>query len=214
MNSETETALINGFRSRLAQLIGQQKPFEWAKATGIPSSTFDRVWKHNAIPRPEHLVKISQRCNVSIDWLLTGKGSLKENVNRSGTIWLPLLRCSEEGKIIIDEKTEFLQFSLTFLVGRVSLSYVENIGIFQVRDDLMEPTIHDGDFVIVDRGQRQISGSIMALVWGGEIHLRRIVSHPAGAVIIHENSRKCPNVNVDLDQRNQLNVIGKVVLVL
>ncbi|PXX25859.1 LexA family transcriptional regulator [Thalassospira sp. 11-3] len=213
MSSKMESSQIIGFRSRLALLIGQQKPFEWAKATGIPSSTFDRVWNHEAIPRPEYLVKISRRCDVSVDWLLTGDSPLERKGNDSGTISLPMLRCSAEGEIIVDEKTEFLSLSLKFLARQVSLSTSENLGIVAVQGDSMEPTLHEDDFVVVDRSQRQISGGVMALEWDGEIHLRRITSHPSGGTIINDNTSKYPNVNLDIGQLNRLNLIGKVVLV-
>lgn len=214
MSSKMESRQIIGFRSRLALLIGQQKPFEWAKATGIPSSTFDRVWNHEAIPRPEYLVKISRRCDVSVDWLLTGERPLERKGNNSDTISLPMLRCSAEGEIIIDEKTEFLSLSLKFLARQSSLSTSENLGIVAVQGDSMEPTLHEDDFVVVDRSQRQISGGVMALEWDGEIHLRRMASHPTGGVIINDNSTQYPNINIDAEQFSHLNVIGKVVLVI
>jgi transcriptional regulator with XRE-family HTH domain len=69
MNPESTQA---GFRARLAQLIGEEEPFVWAKRIGIPSSTFDRIWNGGTIPKAETLLRISEACAVSLDWLLKG----------------------------------------------------------------------------------------------------------------------------------------------
>ena len=62
------------FHQRLALLIGTEEPFRWAKRMGIPSATFARIWNNYDIPKHEHLCRIAQHCNVSLDWLLIGNG--------------------------------------------------------------------------------------------------------------------------------------------
>jgi hypothetical protein len=68
----SETLLLTG----LITLIGNEKPFAWAKRIGIPGPTFDRVWHHGGQLKSEHLALISRKTGVSIDWLLTGQGSM------------------------------------------------------------------------------------------------------------------------------------------
>lgn len=62
------------FHQRLALLIGTEEPFRWAKRMGIPGATFARIWNNRDIPKQDHLCRIAQRCNVSLDWLLLGNG--------------------------------------------------------------------------------------------------------------------------------------------
>ena len=69
------TTKNEAFHQRLALLIGTEEPFRWAKHMGIPSATFARIWNNYDIPKHEHLCRIAQRCNVSLDWLLMGKGA-------------------------------------------------------------------------------------------------------------------------------------------
>lgn len=71
MNSTTKN---EAFHQRLALLIGTEEPFRWAKRMGIPSATFARIWNNYDIPKHDHLCRIAQRCNVSLDWLLLGYG--------------------------------------------------------------------------------------------------------------------------------------------
>lgn len=49
------------------------KHTKFAKMAGIPISTF-QSYLSQRIPKPEHLIRISEKFNVSMDWLLTGKG--------------------------------------------------------------------------------------------------------------------------------------------
>ena len=69
------------FHQRLTLLIGTEEPFRWAKRMGIPVGTFARMWNNRDIPKHEHLCRIAQRCDVSLDWLLMGneKSPLKES---------------------------------------------------------------------------------------------------------------------------------------
>jgi len=47
----------------------------FAKKAGIPPSTFQSYMKGN-LPKPEHLIRIYETYNISINWLLTGKGKM------------------------------------------------------------------------------------------------------------------------------------------
>lgn len=67
MNSEIGNS---DFKDRLKLLIGDKKPYIWAKEVGIPSATFDRIWREGSIPKAEHLLRIAKKSNVSVDWLL------------------------------------------------------------------------------------------------------------------------------------------------
>ena len=75
MNSETE--LNSGFRERLALLVGTERPFEWAKAAGVPSSTWNRAWNEGGIPKARHLAHIADYAGVTLDWLVTGRGPMR-----------------------------------------------------------------------------------------------------------------------------------------
>ena len=86
MNGVTKN---EAFHQRLALLIGTEEPFRWAKRMGIPAATFARIWNNRDIPKHEHLCRIAQRCNISLDWLLMGSGE-KASSNRKFFL-LPLL---------------------------------------------------------------------------------------------------------------------------
>jgi hypothetical protein len=70
-------------KDRLAMIMGAQadKPFGWAKKIGINGATFNRIWNEGGQLKSDHLILIQKKTNVSIDWLLTGRGPMyAENV--------------------------------------------------------------------------------------------------------------------------------------
>ena len=77
------------FHQRLALLIGTEEPFWWAKRMEIPGATFARIWNNYDIPKHEHLCRIAQHCDVSLDWLLMGNG--EKNTPKEKYAALPLL---------------------------------------------------------------------------------------------------------------------------
>ena len=66
------------FHQRLESLVGTEEPFRWAKRMEIPVATFARIWNNYDIPKHEHLCRIAQKCEISLDWLLMGKDELSE----------------------------------------------------------------------------------------------------------------------------------------
>ena len=72
---------MENFFRRLNELIDKEaggKHTKFAKKAGIPVSTF-QSYLSERIPKPEHLIRISETFNASIDWLLTGKGNVYLN---------------------------------------------------------------------------------------------------------------------------------------
>lgn len=65
----------SGLRERIADLIGGEEPFKWAKRIGIAAATFDRLWNGGAMPKVETLVRISVATGASLDWLVRGEGN-------------------------------------------------------------------------------------------------------------------------------------------
>ena len=72
-NSEVD---ISGFRRRVESLIGDEKPFAWAKRIGLSAGSFNRIWKQGKGPSASNALLIARACGVTTDWLLTGDGPM------------------------------------------------------------------------------------------------------------------------------------------
>lgn len=68
--------------SRLHFLINKHsdgKASAFSRFVGIPSATFYRYLEQGFITKTVHILSICESCNVSTDWLLTGKNDSKIN---------------------------------------------------------------------------------------------------------------------------------------
>ncbi|MGE4334572.1 MAG: helix-turn-helix domain-containing protein [Pigmentiphaga sp.] len=83
MSSELKNPEVH---ARLAQVIGDEKPFAWADRVGISKGAFSRIWKEGTVPGPEHLCRIRDVEGISIDWLLTGQGEMRIKKPTTGEI--------------------------------------------------------------------------------------------------------------------------------
>src|ERR1041385_3303337 len=63
------------FSKRLAQAFDYVKMSDIARRIGVPHATV-RNYFHGRMPAPEVLIKIADETNVSINWLLTGRGEM------------------------------------------------------------------------------------------------------------------------------------------
>lgn len=90
---------------RLDLVIGEKLNGKWselAKATGLTPSTLQGI-KEGKDPRGNTLLRISDALNVSIDWLLTGQGTMyrdtvqaEENLTHRHTSLLQLFDALDE----------------------------------------------------------------------------------------------------------------------
>lgn len=79
---------MQNFFDRLKLLIERYaggKHTVFAKTAGIPISTF-QYYLDKRLPNAEHLVRISETYNTSLDWLLTGKGAQSRNGLAEGCV--------------------------------------------------------------------------------------------------------------------------------
>ncbi len=83
MSSELKNPEVH---ARLAQFIGDEKPFAWADRVGISNGAFSRIWKEGTVPGPEHLCRIRDVEGISIDCLLTGQGEMRIKKPTTGEI--------------------------------------------------------------------------------------------------------------------------------
>jgi phage repressor protein C with HTH and peptisase S24 domain len=85
-----------------------------------------------------------------------------------------------------------------------------NAGIATVRGESMEPKLHDGDFVLVDRGDREVrSGRCYVLRQGDEIIVKYITRLPNGRLqATSENAAAFPPFLIELGVN--VEIIGRV----
>lgn len=177
-----------------------------AKATGIPPSTFTDWKKGRSKPKADKIKKIADYLNVSKDWL--------EGVS--------------DNPIVQQKKGNIINV-LGDVAAGIPIEAVENIidteeipqklantGEFfglRIKGDSMQPSICEGDTVIVKKQDDANNGDIViALVNGNNATCKKLVKYDEGISLISLNPSYEPMVFSKKDiQDKPVRIIGKVV---
>lgn len=80
--------------------------------------------------------------------------------------------------------------------------------LFGVIGDSMEPTLKDGDTVLVDEADKEIrSGLLYGVGVGEELHIKRVFMKPDGAIILKSDNPDHPTWEIPKDERPR--IIGR-----
>lgn len=221
-----------GFKDRLAMVIGQEKPYPWAARIGLTPGVFNRMWVDGIPPKAQHLVLIAKKTGVSLDWLLTGSGGMKEEEggqdysHPSGEVIIPSAQGPDPeafdyvpmadtqlsaggGAFVLSEgMRDYYSFRKEWLSR--TLTSKENAVLVQVTGNSMEPTILENDVVMLDTGLRHIfDGKIYALRMDSTIMIKRLALRPADKVlVVSDNKTEYEPYEAD---RQDIHVLGQVV---
>lgn len=124
---------MNGdFTERLRLAFNFASMADIARRIGVPHATI-RNYFHGRLPAPEVLIKIADETNVSLNWLLTGRGE----------IYLPGARPVEFGWLIEEKIAEIVDQKLA---GRINTE-VQDLGRIDAapRFDVEEAVARLGD---------------------------------------------------------------------
>lgn len=117
-----------------------------------------------------------------------------------------VLAAAGSGEEVLDESVKgYLGFNKTWL--REQNLSASNLAVIEVRGDSMEPTLHDGDSVLLDMRSPQLKdGGIYTLRRGGELLVKRLRRQGASWLIVSDNlSYAVESLDDNVD------VLGRVV---
>jgi phage repressor protein C with HTH and peptisase S24 domain len=211
--------------NRIKQVRGKNAQKEFAKMLLFSTSYLSEVESGKTKPSLELLVKISHITNYSLHWLLTGEGPMfleasegmvKENLASYGDLGefalIPLVVLERE-KGIVREGIEAMAkekyaFRRTWLQSKGNL---ENFVLFSVRGDSMEPTITDGDFVLIDRSQKQVVvGNIYALRMENAVMVKRLQPMGDRRIKVMSDNKLYESYELDLG-KGDIEIIGQII---
>lgn len=244
----------SAFKNRLAKVIGDQDPYPWAESLGIGKSTFSGPWTKGAMPQTKTLLKIAENTDISLNWLLTGRGSeriggraaaeaeqapvpYKANQanHTAGTsvedlgeryqlpadeyVLVPRygVQVNDGQRLQSDQVVDFLSFKLDWVEGTMGLDS-RQLALINVCGDSMEPTLREGDFLLLDRRGFSVPGrvhndAIYVLLRGQDVVVKRLQCSFNGCVTIQSDNPAYAVEVLSEEKSAQLQVIGRVVWV-
>ena len=222
-----------GVRLRHA-LVGHSQSDVAARA-GISTRTLQR-YLEGANFKLKALVAIADACEVSLDWLVTGRGPSRSEpvdgtvddansppqfVSDTGKpryVAIPRLNiAASAGGGALAEHTqvvEYLAFDIDFVRNRFRRD-PKHLVLIEARGDSMEPAIRDGDILTVDLtpGQPLHNAQLYVLRVGDNLLVKRLEQRLDGGLIVHSDNTRYAPETIAREQLVNLNILGEVLLV-
>lgn len=224
----------NSFKDRLAEIVKEAGSAErLARAAGVSGRVIGKYSSGETLPGLDNLLKIAAAAKVSVEWLATGEGPMRRDeamggIREADTVWrsgaasadLDLdeyvlvpryaIEVSAGGGSLVENDMQPFE-SMAFRrnwVKRMGLD-VNRLAVVTTRGDSMEPTLSDGDIVLVDMRQTTIvDGAIHVLRNNGDVLVKRLQRGFGDQVIVRSDNRIYRELEAAVDE---LNVVGRVV---
>ncbi len=227
---------IESFTLRLKELIGDGSLRSFANAIQASEGGVRKWFTNDTKPSFDKIVRISRLYGVKLEWLATGEGEKfsvaknKDAINEDLTSFITVTGddFTEDFALIPGyhiavsaghgelPRNEPIRRRLAF--RRKWLSYrglnSENLAVVFTKGDSMEPTIHNGNSLLVDLSNKKLTeGAIFVLRFGDDLYAKRLQKHFNGGVKLISDNKEYDELVVSPQEIEQLQIVGKVVWV-
>lgn len=177
------------FGERLRLLIGDISVRHFARLCGMSESAVRQYLTGRSEPNMSALTGIARAAGVRIDWLVTGNGPIRlDTVDTSSAGYLTV-RCANKDYIRLsrqDIPAHHLNSGTQNLITEDTLMFQadwlrKELGadpsallLVSSRDDSMEPTISQGDLLLVDMSQKVSNDALYAILFNNMLMVKRI----------------------------------------
>lgn len=105
---------------------------------------------------------------------------------------------------------DHIPFTKEFLAKKLGRSNVDGLVMLEARGDSMEPTIGDGDLVLVDQADKNLADGILAFVHDDTAYVKRVRHVPGGIEVISDNRADYPPYLLSGNRLEEFRIIGRV----
>ncbi len=227
------------YLARLKEALSDTTVAEFARRSGVADSALRSYLDGRSTPGFENAARIARASGRSLDWFASSERDisyanvvqdaaeslsfttalgrrLREEDSRLLTSFamIPLydVRASAGHGAWNDEEriSKMLAFRRDWLRAELAARIADLILVY-VDGDSMEPTLSDGDVVMVDRGQVEVRDGIYVWAADGALLIKRLQRLAAGRVQVLSDNARFPAYEADLQAAVGANIIGRVV---
>jgi len=216
---------------RCAEIAGSGDAL--AQKAGIPRSTLETYLTGKAEPKALRIVAIARAADVSIEWLASGDGEERPAI-QTPTMPAPVAKYGDAsgrdgdfvmvprydvhgsagtGELIHSEQVvDYLAFRADWVRNALGVAH-KDLALISVKGDSMEPTLSNGDLILVDTGARRVEDSAIYVLKTGEgLFVKRLQHKLSGEVIVKsDNADKYEPEIYEPEAATHLSVVGRVV---
>ena len=160
----------------------------------LAAPSLARYEKNKLNPSMEFIAKLTDMFNINSNWLLTGKGEMfisNDTTKNSDNYFIDLLNVrAGAGEGIYNyviETVDTISLDKSFFRTPINTNKIKGIC---VDGDSMEPTLRDGDYVLIDENINFGTNGIYAIQYGGQILIKRLQFKMDGTILIISDNDK------------------------
>ncbi|WP_421707958.1 LexA family transcriptional regulator [Algihabitans sp.] len=216
------------FSGRIEQVIRLAGSVaELARKSGLSERVISKYRSGESDPSRRRLLALAEASGVSVEWLATGKTAtgktatgkpiepVSENKQESGDFALvPRFDARlSAGAGAFTERTSLLDhipFTQRFLRRNLGRSAIEGLAIVEAVGDSMEPTISNGDLVMIDRQDTVPGDGLYALVLDDSLLVKRVHKTLDGLEITSDNSALYRPITLPRARIDDVMIVGRV----
>ena len=183
---------------------------ELSRTLGLASSVIYAWKQRDSIPRADIAVKVAEKLNTSVEYLLTGNTSEIKSPKKKFLI--PILNqelSAGHGELLPENDVVEGLLSLPLWLRK---AYGNNLGALHVHGDSMQPTLNDGDMVVCDSLGWDKSDGLFAIRLNGNGYVKRL-QVVNGKILVKSDNSNYDTITEPLDS-DAISVIGKVRLII
>lgn len=216
---------MESIQERIFSLIDKGKMAEIARNCGMSDSTLRSYRK--SMPGADALVKIAKGLGVNLVWLATGEGPMRGQEPGQVTIQQMMPSAIGDDFILIprldvqasagngalaqyEEPLDFLAFQAAWLRARnINPAFAQ---VLTARGDSMEPTVRDGDVLLVDTSITMVrDNALYIVIYDGMVIVKRVHKRLDGSVLLISDNERYPAEDVPAHRTVELHIAGRVV---
>lgn len=179
------------------------------KRLGVATSSFDNYWKGKRIWPTELLGELAVQLETTVDSILMGPQS-GGPLDLVTVLEIDMAYGLGGTYSDVPIETQVLHFPRTWLES-ITNTPPSQLTFARGRGDSMQPTLQDGDIVLIDRSVRTIreQDAIWALTIGDIAMIKRVRVRGEQVSILSDNDR----VPQDEVHHEEINVVGRVIFI-
>lgn len=187
-----------GVGERIQSLVGKDQTLEkFADEIGVSSRTLGNYLRGEREPSYDFLRRLRTACGADINWLITGEGPAErahavrgEAPNQVSIPRYAIQASAGDGAVVLSQEIEdFFTVSPDWLSRYLPKG--AKAGIIEARGDSMEPTIADGDILLLDFSISSSvvnDGGVFVISVDGALLVKRLQVTVDGHILIRSDN--------------------------
>jgi phage repressor protein C with HTH and peptisase S24 domain len=119
---------------------------------------------------------------------------------------------SADGKVMLNQQVvDYIGFKEEWLSSFLGVS-AQNLVLISVKGDSMDPTLSEGDLVLIDTAAKRVeANAIYAVAFWGSFQIKRVQLKINGTMVIKSDNNIYEPEIIPNEESEKLHVVGRVV---